>query len=189
MLQLLENPTSSKCFCNRSTVLNRWTETPLTFLSTSRTAKKVIFFSRLSSWPFIPSPMQCQCNYFLLLKVIDQNFVCTMFSSTIECPLWLRWFFCNLGIPILEFFSILFKRGWGTSRSKTQVWMVQLNSNFQILPPLCRRARTWYLSFFLHGQNFWRIKLHQKTPIFRVKFVKKTPLFRVKSVENANFSR
>ena len=57
--------------------------------------------------------MQCQCNYFLLLKVIDQNFVCTMFSSTIECPLWLRWFFCNLGIPILEFFFNIVQTGVG----------------------------------------------------------------------------
>ena len=27
---------------------------------------------------------------------------------------------------------------------------------------------TLYLSFFLHGQNFWRIKFTPKTPIFRV---------------------
>merc|ERR1711952_233417 len=37
---------------------------------------------------------------------------------------------------------------------------------------------TSYLSFFLHGQNFWIIK-----------FTPKTPIFRVKSVKNATFSR
>ena len=56
--------------------------------------------------------------------------------------------------------------------------------------PICLGSKhTSNLSFFLHGQNFWRIKFTPKNAYFRVKSVKKTPLFREKSVENANFSR
>ena len=49
-----------------------------------------------------------------------------------------------------------------------------------------RLVHTSYLSFFLHEQNFWRIKftpkkrinygkIHSKLPIFRAKSVKFTP--------------
>ena len=48
---------------------------------------------------------------------------------------------------------------------------------------------TWYLSFFLHWQNFWGIKFTPKNANFSRSICKKTPLFRVKSLENANFSR
>ena len=36
---------------------------------------------------------------------------------------------------------------------------------------------TWYLSFFLHWQNLWRVKFTPKMPIFRVKSVKKRHFF------------
>ena len=57
---------------------------------------------------------------------------------------------------------------------------------FYIWPtPLTIGGHTSYLSFFLHGQNFWIIEFTPKN----TKSVKKTPLFRVKNVKNANFLR
>ena len=49
------------------------------------------------------------------------------------------------------------------------------------IPDICQ--------FFLHRQNFWRIKFTQKNANFAHEICKKTPLFCVKSVEKANFSR
>ena len=62
---------------------------------------------------------------------------------------------------------------------------------------ILRRYHTWYLSFFLHEQNFWRIKftpkkrvnydkIQRKLPIFLRYYGKihsKLPIFRVKSVK------
>ena len=65
----------------------------------------------------------------------------------------------------------------------------KMNLLFLVLPlHFGVKVHTLYLSFFLHGQNFWRKKFTPKNANFRVKSVKKAT-FRVKSVENANFSR
>ena len=58
----------------------------------------------------------------------------------------------------------------------------------QVSTPLWA-IHTSYLSFFIHGQNFWIIKFTPKNANFSRQICKKAPLFRVKSVENANFSR
>ena len=71
--QVLETPTSSKCFWNRSTVLNPWTRAPLKSLSTAGTTTKVFFWSvkcrKLSIWP-LPS-------------LLTQLFLLTRYQSTI----------------------------------------------------------------------------------------------------------
>ena len=41
----------------------------------------------------------------------------------------------------------------------------------------------WYLSFFLHGQNFWRIKFTPKNSVNYDKIHSKLQIFRVKSVK------
>ena len=38
-------------------------------------------------------------------------------------------------------------------------------------------GHTWYLSFFLHGQNFWRIKLTRKKRVNYDKIHSKLPIF------------
>ena len=40
-----------------------------------------------------------------------------------------------------------------------------------------RSSHTWYLSFFLHGQNFWRIKFTPNKPIYYDKIHSKLPIF------------
>ena len=42
---------------------------------------------------------------------------------------------------------------------------------------------TWYLSFFLHWQNFWRIKFTPKKRVNYDKIHSKLPIFRVKSLK------
>ena len=44
-------------------------------------------------------------------------------------------------------------------------------------------VHTWYLSFFLHEQNFWRIKFTPKKRVNYDKIHRKLPIFRVKSVK------
>ena len=58
-------------------------------------------------------------------------------------------------------------------------------------PPLCYIIIIWaysphtsYLSFFLHEQNFWRIKFTPKKRVNYSKIHSKLPIFRVKSLKN-----